>query len=51
MHTQRRGQQSRPRNDHNTRWAEPEPELSWPLAIFIAAALLLMIIGLFVPTN
>lgn len=51
MHTQRRGQQSRPRNDYHTRWAEPEPELSWPLATFIAAVVLLMIIGLFMPTN
>lgn len=51
MHTQRRGQQSRPRNNDHTRWAKDEQELSWPAAAFIAAVLLLVIIGLFVPTN
>lgn len=47
----RSGLPSRVRNDHHTRWATDEQEISLPVAIFIAAAVLLMIIWLFVPTN
>lgn len=45
----RSGLPSRVRNNDHTRWEKEQA--SWPVALFAAATLLFIVIGLFVPTN